>query len=183
MDHWVAAMLAEYIFLNSSLLSLYVNIKILYHTCYYLYMMQIKRSESESESESGRIILVTCMYHIHFGLSSNILLQHIHVINLSWTPSLFCSRWLPNDSPWCMVLSTALWTCYCLSGAISVLGLLLSDVWVWLSYHNISSNVSETSVVLPGPASMNPTNHHVTHLRNVHFFAPQLFQDCSRSSN
>ena len=45
----VAAMLAEYIFLNSSLLSLYVNIKILYHTCYYLYMMQIKRSESESE--------------------------------------------------------------------------------------------------------------------------------------
>ena len=48
----MAAMLAEYIFLNSSLLSLYVHIKILYHTCYYLYMMQIKHSESESESES-----------------------------------------------------------------------------------------------------------------------------------
>ena len=42
----------------------------------------------------------------------NKLLQHIHV---SLTPSLFYSRWLPHDSPQCMVLSTALITCYCLS--------------------------------------------------------------------
>ena len=74
------------------------------------------------------------------------------VFVLSWTPSLFCSRWLPHDTSRGMVLSTALLTCYCLSGAISVLGLLLSDIWVWLSYHNVSCNVSETSVVLPGPA-------------------------------
>ena len=65
-------------------------------------------------------------------------------------------------SPRCVVLSTALITCYGLSGAISVLGLLLPDIWVWLSYHNVSCSVSETSVVLHGTASMNSPYVHVT---------------------
>ena len=39
--------------------------------------------------------------------------------------------------------------------AISVLVLLLPDIWVCLFYYNISCSVSETSVVLP---SMNPPN-------------------------
>ena len=33
---------------------------------------------------------------------------------------------------------------------------------VCLAYYNVSCNVSETSVVLPGPASMNPPNIHIT---------------------
>ena len=86
----------------------------------------------------------TCMYHIHFGLSSNILLQHIHVVLLCLGPYLY----------YVLYISILYF--------ISVLFLLLPNVWVWLSYHNVSCNVSETSVVLPGPASMNPLNVHIT---------------------
>ena len=57
--------------------------------------------------------------------------------------------------------SIALITCYCQSVAISVIVLLLPSVWVWLSYHNVSCSNSEISVVLPGPASMNPPDIHV----------------------
>ena len=87
---------------------------------------------------------------------------YLRGMSSSWTPSLLCSHWLPHESPHCMVLSFVFLICNCLSAAISVLVLLLPDIWVWLSCSNVSCNVSEISVVLPGPASMNPPNVRVT---------------------
>ena len=82
--------------------------------------------------------------------------------SLSWTHLCSVAVGSHTTPPQCMVLSTALITCYCLLEAISIIVLLLPDIWVWLSYQNVSCNVSETSVVLPGPASVNPPNVHAT---------------------
>ena len=64
-----------------------------------------------NHSGYSSVILVTCIYHIHFRLCSIILLQHIYVACLCLGPHLYSvSLWLPHDSPRI--------TCYCLSGAI-----------------------------------------------------------------
>ena len=64
--------------------------------------------------------------HIHIGLSSNILLPHIHMVHLCLGPHLYSVvLGYHTTLRGGMVLSTALITSYCLLGAISVLGLLL----------------------------------------------------------
>ena len=78
----------------------------------------------------------------------NIFSWYIFVLD----PSLLCRRWIPYDSSQYMAVIIALIPCYSLLGVISILGLLPLKV----------CNVSETSVVLPGPASMNPPNIHIT---------------------